>query len=288
VTTAHEAASPIDYDSWIGRSEESLDVATLAPVRAMAATLDHPTPLDVGAAIPPLWHWLYFLPRAPTSELSQDGHPHKGGFLPPIPKPSRMWAGSQVAFHAPLRIGAALRRTSTVADIKPKEGRSGSMFFVNVRHEIFCDGILAVVEDQDIVYRDAAPVAVKAAHQAAPRTAPALWSRAVLPSAPLLFRYSALTFNSHRIHYDRPYATEVEGYAGLVVHGPLLATLMLDLVRRELPDAGIRQFTFKAQKPIMDTHSFQVCGHQREPGSLALWVSDLDGAEATVGTALLE
>lgn len=288
MTTTAEAAGRADFVSWIGGRDEQLDYATVAPVRAMAATLDHPTALDAGAAIPPLWHWLYFLPCALTSELAEDGHPRKGGFLPPVPKPRRMWAGSQVAFHAPLRIGSALRRTSTVTDVRLKEGRSGSMYFVTVRHEIFCDRELAVVENQDIVYRDLAPASAKDAHLPSPPVAPPSWSRTVLPSAPLLFRYSALTFNSHRIHYDRPYATEVEGYDGLVVHGPLLATLMLDLVRRELPGVRVRKFSFKAQKPALDTNRLTVCGQERDGGSVALWISDDDGAQATVGIALLD
>ena len=284
----NDTADSVDFSNWIGRSEQADDVATVAPVRALAATLDHPTDIDNGAAVPPLWHWLYFLPRALTSELAEDGHPHKGGFLPPIPKPRRMWAGSQLEFHAPLRIGAKLQRTSTVADVALKEGRSGSMFFVKVRHETLSDGLLAVVEHQDIVYRDPAPVSsVGPAPRAQPAEFPS-WARSVQPSAALLFRYSALTFNSHRIHYDRPYATEAEGYAGLVVHGPLLATLMLDLIRRELPTSRVRQFSFKAQKPVLDTSSFQVCGRLTVEKTVSLWITDADGTRATVGTALLE
>lgn len=277
-----------DFHSWIGRSEEIPDVATVTPVRALAASLDNPTSDDHGAPVPPLWHWLYFLPRALTSELAEDGHLHKGGFLPPIPKPRRMWAGGQLEFHAPLRIGAALRRKSTVVDVAMKEGRSGSMYFVKVRHDVHSDGQLAVVEHHDIVYRDPAPASAASVPQRPTSSEFPSWSRSVQPSAPLLFRYSALTFNSHRIHYDRTYATEVEGYAGLVVHGPLLATLMLDLVRRELPSARIRQFSFKARRPVFDIASFQVCGRLTDEKTVSLWISDADGARATVGTALLE
>lgn len=288
MTTKGHHSEDVGFGNWIGHSEERGDVATAAPVRALAATLGHPAAWASGAEIPPLWHWLYFLPHTPTADLAEDGHPRKGGFLPPIPKPRRMWAGSQVAFHAPLHIGAALNRVSTVVDVVLKHGHSGSMYFVKVRHETFADGQLAVVEDQDIVYRDPAPATPAGGRAYPPPAGPASWRRFVQPDTPLLFRYSALTFNSHRIHYDRPYATGVEGYPGLVVHGPLLATLMLDLVRRERPAARVRHFSFKAQKPVLDTHRFQVCGQLHDTHNATLWIADADGAAATVGTALLD
>lgn len=288
--TAHmqAGAETTDYREWIGRSEEQFDVANEKPIQAMALTLDHAAGFNTGTPIPPLWHWLYFLPKAMTSELAEDGHPHKGGFMPPIPKPRRMWAGSQVEFRAPMRIGSQLRRISTVIDVNLKNGRSGSMYFVKVRHEVFADEQLAVVEEQDIVYRDPSPATIRqdSTHQPLPEKA--TFSREIHPSAALLFRYSALTFNSHRIHYDRNYAVDVEGYAGLIVHGPLLANLMLDLIQREFPTARVQSFSFKAQKPLLDTSSFLVCGKLRDECNVFLWITNSDGTQTTIGTACLD
>lgn len=283
-----EGDSGIDFCDWIGRSEQQCDIVTEAPIQALASTLDHATELNAGAPIPALWHWLYFLPKAMTSDLAEDGHPHKGGFMPPIPKPRRMWAGSQVEFLAPVCIGSHLRRTSTVVDVNLKSGRSGSMYFVKVRHEIFADEELSIVEEQDVVYRDPSPAIPPQELQHQSRPEEAMFSRKIHPSAALLFRYSALTFNSHRIHYDRDYAINVEGYAGLIVHGPLLATLMLDLIRRDLPTARVRRFSFKAQKPVLDTASFWVCGKRHEESEVSLWITNTDGVQTTIGTAWLD
>ena len=223
--------------SWIGRSETQVDVAAAVPPRALAATLDRDDPpSQPGAALPPCWHWLYFLPLARQSQIGADGHPQRGGFLPPVPLPRRMWAGSRIGLHAPLRLGQALSRTSRIGDVRLKQGKTGPLVFVSVHHEIHADGVLAVDEQQDIVYREAPPPG-EAPPAGLPAPADAQWMRRIEPDAVLLFRYSALTFNGHRIHYDRRYATGVEGYPGLVVHGPLIATLLLDLLRRELPGA---------------------------------------------------
>jgi 3-methylfumaryl-CoA hydratase len=260
---------------WRGRTESRSDEITAAPIAALSATLDRDDPFpQPGDPLPPLWHWLYFLPIARQSELGPDGHARRGGFLPPVPLPRRMFAGDRVQFHRPLRVGEKISRLSRIADVNLKQGRSGPLVFVVVRHEISNREGIAVVEEHDIVYRDN-PSPADAAP--APQTPPAgaVWTRQIQPDATLLFRYSALTFNGHRIHYDRRYTTEVEGYPGLVVHGPLIATLLLDLLRRNLADAGVASFSFRAIRPLFDTAPFSVCGKPAKDGKTAqLWATD--------------
>lgn len=264
-------------ESWIGRTRTERDLVGATPVRALGATLDHPdAAVAPGTPLPPLWHWLYFLPLHRHSEIGPDGHARRGGFLPPVPLPRRMWAASRFEFHAPLRVGDAVERCSTITDVRHKTGRSGSLVFVTVRHELRRAGEAApaIVEFHDIVYRDAKqPTAVDPPAQPAP--AAAEWQRRIVPDDVLLFRYSALTFNAHRIHYDRRYATEVEGYPGLVVHGPLIATLLLDLLRRHAPAADVAAFAFKALRPTFDLHPFTLNGLP-QPGAktVALWTLD--------------
>lgn len=263
--------------AWVGRSEKRSDMITAAPLAGLSATLDctgDPEPTG-GSAVPLLAHWLYFLPRAPQSEIGVDGHPKRGAFLPPVPLPRRMWAGGKLQFHHDLRVGNEVVRESTIARVEPKEGRSGALVFVTVRHEISDAAGLAIDEEHDIVYRDnPRPDALPVEPLSAPTDES--FSRTIAPDPVLLFRYSALTFNGHRIHYDRPYATGVEGYPGLIVHGPLIATLLLDLVRRELPDARVKAFSFKAASPLFDIAPFTVCG-KREAGGVALWARNDKG-----------
>ncbi len=248
--------------SWIGRSETRHDLVGATPAIALNATLDHPdASFAPGTALPPLWHWLYFLPLHRQSEIGPDGHAKRGGFLPPVPLPRRMWAGSQFEFRSPMRVGDTVERTSTIADVSVKEGRTGQLVFVKVRHEVRCNGSVdpAIVEHHDIVYREAKrPDDVEPPPQRAEPAA--AWQRTIVPDDVLLFRYSALTFNGHRIHYDRKYVTEVEGYPGLIVHGPLIATLLMDLVRRNAPDADVATFRFKAVRPTFDLNPFRVNG----------------------------
>ena len=273
--------------SWEGRTETLHDEITAAPVRNLSATLDRDDPVPAaGTELPPLWHWLYFLPSHRQSELGPDGHARRGGFLPPVPLPRRMWAGGRLQWHAPLRVGEPITRESRIVSVAHKSGRSGDLVFVLVRHEIRNAEGLALTEEHDIVYRAAArPGDPVTAPQAAP--ADATWSREIVPDDVLLFRYSALTFNGHRIHYDRRYVTEVEGYPGLVVHGPLIATLLVDLARRERPDARLASFSFKAVRPTFDLHPFRVSGQPTADGKEArLWAQDHEGwltmqAEAT-------
>ena len=264
--------------AWEGRSETLRDEATAAPVRNLSATLDRDDPLpQTGTELPPLWHWLYFLPGNRQGEIGPDGHARRGGFLPPVPLPRRMWAGGRLTWHAPLRVGESIERTSRIVSVTSKSGRSGDLVFVMVRHEVRNAQGLALSEEHDIVYRPLAqPGEPAPPPQAAPADAP--WSREIVPDPVLLFRYSALTFNGHRIHYDRSYVTEVEGYPGLIVHGPLIATLLVDLARRQRPDATLRSFNFRAVRPTFDLHPFRVNGSPSEDGRGAqLWAQDHEG-----------
>lgn len=275
---------------WIGRQEVVADTVTATPCAALAATLDRdPARPLPGTPLPPLWHWLYFLPLTRASEIGDDGHARRGGFLPPVALPRRMWAGGRHAFHTPLRIGDHLTRTSTIENLRVKNGRSGALVFVTVRHDIVrdTDGVLALTEHHDIVYRDApAPGGSSPPPERAP--APATWQRTVVPDPVLLFRYSALTFNGHRIHYDQPYVTATEGYPGLIVHGPLLATLLADLLRRERPDAALVRFEFRAMRPVFDLAGFTVCGAPvAATNDIRLWIQDCDGYLAMDATATL-
>ena len=264
--------------AWLGRSETVHDTIGPTPVLALTATLDHPpAAVSAGMPLPPLWHWLYFLPMRRQREIGPDGHARRGGFLPPVPLPRRMWAGSQFEFRSAVRVGDTVARTSTIDDVTAKEGRSGKLVFVKARHELRCNGATdpAIVEFQDIVYREAKrPDDVEPPPLAAP--AGAAWQREIVPDDVLLFRYSALTFNGHRIHYDRRYATEVEGYPGLVVHGPLIATLLLDLLRRNAPEAEVASFRFRAVRPTFDLYPFTLDG-QRQGTKVKLWAQDHEG-----------
>jgi 3-methylfumaryl-CoA hydratase len=265
-------------EEWIGRTETAADRITNTPLAALSATLDrNDPPPQPGDPLPPLWHWLFFLPIHRQSELGPDGHATRGAFLPPVTLPRRMWAGSRIEFHQPLRVGDAITRTSSIISIKQKEGRTGPLVFVVVRHEISNGHGLAITDEHDIVYRgQAQPGQSAPVPPAAP--AGAAWQRTIRPDDVLLFRYSALTFNGHRIHYDRRYATEIEGYPGLVVHGPLLATLLMDLLRRNLPAARVSRFEFRAVSPLFDIAPFSVCGAPAESGTIHLWAqSDLGG-----------
>lgn len=288
-----DAALQAHLQTWQGNSESHTDWLTASPVAALAATLDRADPApSTGTPLPALWHWLYFLPFAPHSQIGEDGHPRRGGFLPPVPLPRRMWAGSRLRWNAsnPLQVGQEVQRTSTIQSVKHKAGRSGELLFVQLEHRYANAQGEALVEEQDIVYRAAAAPGTPApAPQKSPLVGQAAWSRSITPDPVLLFRYSALTFNGHRIHYDRDYATREEGYSGLVVHGPLLATLLMDLLRRHLPEAKVASFAFKAVRPTLDTHTFSVHGKPSEDGkTIALWGEDHEGwltIQATVELA---
>jgi len=279
---------PVDIDhlrQWIGRTEEAAEIIAPEPVASLSATLDRDDPqLQVGDEIPPAGHWLYFLPRHRQSELGPDGHAERGGFLPPVDLPRRMWAGGRINFLTPLRVGDEARRVSTIADVSHKEGRSGELVFVLVRHEIIGPGGPAIVEEHDIVYRAAAdPDAPPRPARRAP--AEAVWRRTIEPDPVLLFRYSALIFNAHRIHYDHRFTTEEEGYPGLIVHGPLIATLLMDLCRRE-SGRRMSKFDYRAVSPLFDTAPFTVHGQPSDnDDSAQLWAAGTDGNLAMTAEA---
>jgi 3-methylfumaryl-CoA hydratase len=293
----HTSPAQIDAEAlarlkaWQGRSETLADEITAAPVRALSATLDRDDPSPTpGTRLPELWHWLYFLPHHRQSEIGPDGHAKRGGFLPPVPLPRRMWAGGRLRWEAdnPLTVGDAVERTSTIASVTHKAGRSGELVFVLVRHEIRNARGLALTEEHDIVYRAAPAPGDAAAPPPTPAPKDAAFSREIRPDDVLLFRYSALTFNGHRIHYDRRYVTEVEGYPGLIVHGPLIATLLVDLLRRELPQAVLARFEFRAMRPSFDTAPLRVHGRPDAGGkTFQLWAEDADGWLTMQATATL-
>jgi len=275
----------VDLKAWIGRTETVTDIAAPGPYQRLAALLDHATPPWTESEAPPLGHWLNFLPCAQQSEIGEDGHPRRGGFMPPVELPRRMWAGGRLSFAGPISLGAAMERRSTMKDVTPKSGRTGEMVFVVVRHEVWADGQLAVVEEQDIVYREASPPGAAPTTAAPPPAEPrtAEWTRQVTPDPVLLFRFSALTYNSHRIHYDRDYARDAEGYPGLVVHGPLIATLLLDHYLRRHPGARVCGFSFRAQSPLFDIAPFALNGLET-PAGAELWACAPDGRVAMSAT----
>lgn len=271
---------------WIGRTDEATDIASAPPLAGLAATLDRDDPAPKpGDPVPPGGHWLYFLSAVRHSELGADGHPRRGGFLPPVPLPRRMFAGARLKFLKPLRVGEEIRRKSEIQDVFLKEGRSGALVFVVVRHSISGAEGLAIVQEDDIVYRGEPDPRTAAP---APRPAPegAVWERSITPDPVMLFRFSALTFNSHRIHYDHDYATRIEGYPDLVVHGPFIAMLLLDLCRREHPRGSLVGFDFRAARPLFVGEPFTVAGiPSRDSTSVRLWAAGRKGDLATEATA---
>jgi len=268
--------------SWQGKRETAQDTVTATPLSALAATLDWGNPpAFADIAVPPLWHWLYFLPHAPACALGVDGHPQRGGFLPPVPLPRRMWAGGRLRWqhNNPLRVGQPVERLSIIRSVTHKAGRSGDLLFVLVEHCLSNANGWVLTEEHDIVYRPMQTSdALHVPGQLPPLAGQAKWLRTIIPDAVLLFRYSALTFNAHRIHYDRKYVTEVEGYPGLVVHGPLIATFLLNLIRQHKSDAVVTDFEFKAVRPMFDLHAFGIYGKLQDDGkTIDLWAQDHDG-----------
>ena len=265
---------PDDLQAWVGSRERIDDVVSLWPAQALHATLDleGPSPSN-GDPLPPLWHWLFFLPTVAHSGLGVDGHPERGGFLPPVPLPRRMFAGARYEFRRPLRIGEEARSTAEVVGVTEKSGASGPLVFVLVRYEIAGEEGVCVVAEHDIVYREAPRGAPDYTRGTGPIPA-AAWSRTITPDPVMLFRYSALTFNAHRIHYDHPYVTLAEGYPGLVVHGPLTALLLADLAERNGPRA-LKTFTFRARSPLFAGSPITLLGDlDGEHAELAAWSHD--------------
>jgi 3-methylfumaryl-CoA hydratase len=273
-----------NYDAWIGREETRAERIDAAVVQRMAATLDLTSAPGPGDPLPAGWHWLFFNPAAPRSQLGPDGHPKRGGFLPPIELPRRMWAGSRIRYLADVPVDAQATRRSRILKVENKTGKRGALWFVTVGHETSVDGRLCISEEQDIVYREPPPPGA-AAPAPTRHEAVAQWSRSVTPDATLLFRYSALTFNGHRIHYDQAYATGEEGYPGLVVHGPLTATLLQQFAVEHGNGRALAAFDFRGVSPLFVGRAFTLEGRANDDGSLALWARGPDGELAVSATA---
>jgi 3-methylfumaryl-CoA hydratase len=268
-----------DLARWIGRRAQRVDWINPNHLAAWNATLDRDDPFPAeGDPVPPSFHWALFPPLARRSELGPDGHPRRGGFLPPVQLPQRMWAGGRIRFLGTLRVGERVEQLSTIERVDSKRGRAGELVFVTVRHLVSGANGPAIEEEQDLVYRDAPR---REAGAPLPPLEPAptgAWRREILPDDVLLFRYSALTFNGHRIHYDRRYATTEEDYPGLVVHGPLVATLLIDLLRRQMPAADLERFHFRALRPTFDVSPIILQGGPGEDARhFRLWSTENRG-----------
>jgi 3-methylfumaryl-CoA hydratase len=271
--------------AWIGRSTEATDIVTAQLVKGLRATLfqdiGEPT---TGDAAPFTVHWCLGQPVYPMSELGPDGHPTRGGFLPPVPLPRRMWAGGELQFLDPLRVGDQPTRTSRISDVTLKTGTTGTLCFVSVEHVVTTPRGPAIRERQDIVYRDVSTTAPAAPAKAAP-SPPAAKHRETHVSDPvLLFRYSALTFNGHRIHYDRDYVTKVEGYPGLIFHGPLQAALIVELAAKLHSGAPPKTFSYRGVQPLFEGSEFSVNANETANG-LELWTANAEGQPTMKGTA---
>lgn len=276
-----------EYDAWVGREESLQAEIQASAVQAMAATLDLPQAPQKGEPLPPGWQWLFFNPAVRRSGLGVDGHPQRGGFLPPIPLPRRMWAGSRIAYQSPLRVGDIASRISRILRVENKVGKRGSLWFVTVQHTTSANGVLCIVEEQDIVYREAtlagaSPVAVQ------PYDRQPQWGCEFQPDTTLLFRYSALTFNGHRIHYDQAYARNEEAYPDLVVHGPLTATLLQQFALQHGDGKALAQFDFRGVSPLFVARAFRLEGCRQDGGSLAVWARGPDGELAVSATATFQ
>ncbi len=273
-----------EFSDWIGRSEEMIDTIEAARSNALRAALGDPASRAAGEDMPLLHHWLYFWNVQPPVGLGEDGHPAKGGFLPPVPLPRRMWAGGRVEFVAPIRLGERVTKVSKIIDVQEKTGKTGRLVFVTVEHRLTGEDGLAIIEEQDLVYREpAAPGSITGPSGDGP--APdAAWCEAVNPDTVLLFRYSALTMNGHRIHYDLPYAMDEEAYPALVVHGPLQASLLVDLAARKL-GKSIAKFSFRGQQPAFAGAPLHVCGEASDEGA-SVW-TEQDGKKNMTASVTL-
>ncbi|MEQ5817740.1 MaoC family dehydratase N-terminal domain-containing protein [Marinobacter sp. NFXS11] len=275
-----------DFQDWIGREEAGSAKISPATVEAMAATTDLDSYPAEGQPLPPGWQWLFFNPKVRRSLLGVDGHPAKGGFLPPVPLPRRMWAGSRIRYLEDLPVGSNATRKSRILSVKAKSGRQGSLCFVTVEHTISAEDRVRIVEEQDIVYREPTPPQPGTAPEPAVHEATPQWTETVTPDTTLLFRYSALTFNGHRIHYDLPYACEEEGYKNLVVHGPLTATLLQQFAVKHGGDRRLKEFSFRGVAPLFVDAAFTLEGREKDETSLEIWARGPEGQLAMSAMAV--
>lgn len=270
--------------TWVGRTRSMTDTVSASVCSRFEATLGRSLVLSAGDPLPPLWHFLMHLESVPLHELGPDGHPRRGAFLPPVLLPRRMWAGGRLTFTGDILVGDEVVKTSTVDSVEMKTGRSGELCFVTVVHELSVGGEVRIREEQDLVYKDdAAPHAVRPVPKPAPTEAD--FMRLVAPSEAMLFRYSALTFNAHRIHYDLDYARTVEGYSNLVFHGPLTATLLADLVVVETGQQ-LASFSFRGLAPLFGNEPFAISG-TRDGNRVSLWAATPSGGLAMSAVATL-
>lgn len=295
-----------EMTEWIGRELRTTQTLHPFPARALASMLDHARLPGVGDALPAAWHWLYFLETPDTAGTGRDGHPTRGPLTPPIPLPRRMWASGALELSAPLRLGEPAERVSAIRAVEHKHGKSGELYFVTIDHDVHQHGSLCIHEEQTLVYR-AMPATGRSSAPPGQSTMPpgqstmpprqgpspvgesapdGEWSRTVNIDPVLLFRFSALTYNAHRIHYDRDYATGTEGYPGLVVHGPLLVVLLLDLLRAQKPESQLRALRFRAIRPTFDLGAFSLRGRCEGP-LVSLWSADGDNSVGMSATATL-
>lgn len=263
-----------DFSAWLGRSETCDDNLDMGHAEKVALALNA-QPLTQGEPLPLLWQWCFFVKGVPYAETGTDGHPRRGGFLPPADDRNRMWAGGRVRFIEPLRVGLAARRESTILGVTEKQGRTGKLLFVTVGHQYIQNDRLCVDEEQDIVYREPSPPKL----QGSITPPEAQWQERVEPQPLMLFRYSAVTFNGHRIHYDYPYVTQTEGYPGLVVHGPMLATLMCKAFTNANPDKTPVFLSYRGLRPLIAPAPFQAAGRIEQDGKASLWIEQ-DGTLA--------
>ncbi|WP_293962389.1 MaoC family dehydratase N-terminal domain-containing protein [Sneathiella sp.] len=272
-----------NLQDWVGKQISGKETIHQQSLNGFAALMDEPDPAS--DIVPPGGHWMYFLPTDRQSRIDDDGHGIKGDFLPPVTLPRRMWAGGRLAFHAPLHAGDLAEKTSTIKNVTSKKGRTGELIFVTVGHQIRNEAGPCLTEEHDIVYREAASASssFKKEPQAAPKDGD--WEVSITPDPVLLFRYSALTFNGHRIHYDRDYCLNEEGYPGLVVHGPLLGTFLMRLAVEKMGGRDLKKFSFRNFNPIFDTAPFTLSGKKESDDQCLVWVKGSTGERAVMATA---
>ncbi|TNE36538.1 MAG: acyl-CoA dehydrogenase [Alphaproteobacteria bacterium] len=268
-------------EDWIGRTQEVEDALQVEQARRLAATFDLDLTIEAGALLPPGWQWIYFNPVVSAHDLDVDGHPKRGGFLPPVPLPRRMWAAGEMTIDLPLRLGGSATRLSTIEGVTTKEGKSGPLVFVSVGHVYLQDGQACLRERQDIVYREAPTGGFVGRRKTDPRNAD--WQEACMADEVLLFRYSAVTFNAHRIHHDLAYVRDVEGYPGLVVHGPLMATQLAGFAGRSL-GSPLKSFSFRAVQPLFVNEAYLLKGLRAEHGG-QFWIESAEGHEIMMAKA---
>ena len=268
------------FPGWTPKIDGCTEIISPVPVNRLAATLDESAPdYKEDDNLPPLWHWIFFIKPVPHADLGRDGHPQRGGFLPPVQLPRRMFAGMKTDFLHPLIIGVEAERESEVIDINEKSSASGPLVFVRVQNRIRQSGRLCIIDEQEIVYREmGAPLTLPEVKHL-PEPAADCWSQEMTVDAAMLFRFSAVTFNGHRIHYDRSYAATEEGYPALVVHAPLVAMLLLQLLRRNTHKT-VNRFEYRARAPLFDDQPFQLSAVDEGTGIINMQVLRTDGKTA--------